>query len=116
MEKLTFENLPEVMQLILEKLETMEKLITEKQPEKPESGESLDIQAASAFLGLAKATIYSKVCRGNIPAFKLGKKLLFDRTELEKYKEENKSRTKYQLKIEADEKLAGRFKKRIYTY
>ena len=116
MEKFTFENLPEAVQLILEKLERMEKLLTDKQPEKPDSVESLDIQAASIFLGLAKATVYSKVCRGHIPAFKLGKKLLFNRSELEDYLEENKDQTNFHLKKAADEKLSGRFKKRIYTY
>jgi len=108
--------LPEAVQLILEKLERIEKIIIEKQSEKPEPGERLDIKAASAFLGLAKATIYSKVCRGEIPAFKLGKKLLFKREELDEYVENNKDQTNFHLKKAADEKLASRFKKRIYTY
>lgn len=116
MEKLTFETLPQAVQLILEKLERLEKIMIEKQPEKPEPGESLDIKAASSFLGFAKATVYSKVCRGEIPAFKLGKKLLFNRSELQAYIENNKDQTNFHLKKAADEKLADRFKKRIYSY
>lgn len=116
MEKLTFENLPEAVQLVLEKLERLEKILTSPIQENPETKENLDITAASEFLGLAKATVYSKVCRGEIPAFKLGKKLLFNRSELERYLEENKDQTSFHLKKAADEKLAGRKNKRIYTY
>lgn len=116
MEKLTFENLPEAVQLILDKLERLEKALLAPQSQKAETEGNIDISAASIILGLAKATIYSKVCRGEIPAFKLGKKLLFKREELEAYIETNKDQTNFHLKKMADEKLAGRFKKRIYTY
>jgi excisionase family DNA binding protein len=116
MEKLTFENLPEAVQIILEKLERLEKIVTGPQDENLEPDKNLDISTASAFLGLAKATIYSKVCRGEIPAFKLGKRLLFNRSELEAYIENKKDQTNFHLKKAADEKLASRIKKRIYTY
>ena len=116
MEKLTFENLPEAVQLILEKLERLEKTLVSSPSQKEERKETINISDASAILGLAKDTVYSKVCRGQIPAFKLGKKLLFNRKELEEYIETNKDQTKFHLKKMADEKLAGRFKKRIYTY
>lgn len=116
MEKLTFENLPEAVQLILDKLERLEKILLAPQSQNGEPEENIDISAASAILGIAKATIYSKVCRGEIPAFKLGKKLLFKRKELKEYIESNKDQTNFHLKKMADEKLANRFKKRIYTY
>jgi len=116
MEKLTFENLPEAVQLILDKLERLEKVLLAPQSQRAEHEGNIDISAASIILGLAKATIYSKVCRGEIPAFKLGKKLLFKRVELEAYIEANKDQTNFHLKKMADEKLADRFKKRIYTY
>lgn len=116
MEKLTFENLPEAVQLILEKLERLEKVLLAPQSQKAEPEGNIDISVASAILGLAKATIYSKVCRGEIPAFKLGKKLLFNRKELDEYIESNKDQTNFHLRKLADEKLAGGFKKRIYTY
>ena len=116
MEKLTFEDLPQAVQLIMDKLDKLETLIIGQQHLKPESNESLDITGASALLGLAQATVYSKVCRGEIPAFKLGRKLLFDRKELEGYLDTAKEQTSFHLKKMADEKLAGRIKKRIYTY
>lgn len=116
MEKLTFENLPEAVQLILDKLERMEKILATHRSEKTEPDENIDITTAAALLGFAKATVYSKVCRGEIPAFKLGKKLLFNREELESYLENHKEKTNFYLRKQADEKLAGRIKKRIYTY
>lgn len=116
MEKLSFENLPEAVQLILEKLERLEKTLLAPQLQNEERKETINISNASAILGLAKATIYSKVCRGEIPAFKLGKKLLFNRKELDEYIKSNKYQTNFHLKKLADEKLAGRFKKRIYAY
>ena len=42
----------------------------------------VDADGASKILRLAKPTIYSKVCRGEIPAHKVGRRLLFKVSDL----------------------------------
>ena len=45
-------------------------------------GEFVDIAGAAKILRLAKPTIYSNVCRGEIPAHKVGRRLLFKVSDL----------------------------------
>jgi len=45
----------------------------------------LNINEASALLGLVPVTIYSKVSKGELPAYKRGKRLYFSREALLKY-------------------------------
>lgn len=116
MDKLSFEDLPEAVGMILEKLDALQASIAGQTAVEAKEQEPMNIDCAAAFLGLAKATLYSKVCRGEIPAFKLGKKLLFDRSELHSYLLSNRTRTNFHLRMEVDTKLAGRNKKRTYTY
>jgi excisionase family DNA binding protein len=47
--------------------------------------EILDSDQASAFLKLAKVTLYKYVRTGEIPAFKMGRVWKFHRTSLEKW-------------------------------
>jgi len=116
MDKLSFEDLPEAVALILEKLDALQASVAGQMAVKEKEHKPMNIDCAAAFLGLAKATLYSKVCRGEIPAFKLGKKLLFERSELLDYLMANRTKTNFYLRMEVDAKLAGRTKKRIYTY
>ncbi len=116
MDKLSFEDLPEAVAMILEKLDALQAYIAGQTAGEANEQEPMNIDCAAAFLGLAKATLYSKVCRGEIPAFKLGKKLLFDRRELHSYLLANRTKTNFQLRMEVDAKLAGRNRKRTYTY
>jgi excisionase family DNA binding protein len=116
MNKLSFEELPDAVALILEKLDALQASIAGQRAVEAKEQEPLNIDCAATFLGLAKATLYSKVCRGEIPAFKLGKKLLFDRIELHSYLLENRTKTNFHLRREVDTKLAKRNKKRTYTY
>ena len=45
--------------------------------------EYLGVNQAAEFLGLAVATLYTLTCRKKIPYIKKGKKLYFNRTDLE---------------------------------
>ncbi|MFD0792080.1 helix-turn-helix domain-containing protein [Mucilaginibacter litoreus] len=79
---LTFDNLPEAISQLLERVARIEDLLNrERQPVQPEN-EILNITDAAAFLRLTKSTIYSKVCRGELPAYKTGRRLYFDKAEL----------------------------------
>lgn len=83
MEEFTFENLPVVVGKLYLKVDKIEQLLQElSHSHFNKSEELLTIEAAAKFLKLSVATIYSKVCRNEIPANKQGKRLYFYRTEL----------------------------------
>lgn len=78
----TFEQLPEMVCRILEKVEGLEKLLLEKTLNKEAQEEMLNIKEAAIFLDLSISTLYSKVCRNEIQVHKPGKRLYFQRSEL----------------------------------
>ncbi len=56
-----------------------------------ETGKSiLNVSEASELIGLSKSTIYGKVCHGEIPHYKRGKRLYFKTEELEEWLTETK--------------------------
>lgn len=84
--KLTFDQLPDAVAQLGQKLEQIEKLLLQKnnaiyeQPDK-----LLTIQQAAEFLNLSVTTLYSKVSRGELPVMKRGKRLYFSSDELMQY-------------------------------
>lgn len=96
-EKLTFEQLPVAITEILERVKRIESLLTGEKIASDIQGEMLDIKEASAFLKLAVATIYSKVCRGEIPATKPGRQLYFNKTELVEWLKQKRKKTAQEL-------------------
>jgi excisionase family DNA binding protein len=78
-----FEDLPDIIGELLIKIERIEKLLQENKVNTVSShDELLTISEAAILLKLSVATIYSKVCRNEIPANKQGKRLYFYRGEL----------------------------------
>lgn len=82
MEKITFDNLPEAIAILLEKMQNIELLLAGSTIDQSTDEELMGVKEAAAFLGLSVATVYSKVCRGEIPAYKPGRKLYFDKAML----------------------------------
>jgi excisionase family DNA binding protein len=84
--KTTFDDLPNEVAKIHEKLDKMYQLLLAKENYKDESNEQfLNINQAATMLTLAVNTIYSKVHNRQIPYFKQGKRLYFSRSELIKW-------------------------------
>ena len=99
MEKITFDNLPEAVSLLLEKVEKLEALLCGKPLEPKPEKKPMGAKEAAAFLELSVPTIYSKVCRGDLPAYKSGRKLYFDEAMLiEHIKSTRKPATQAPLK------------------
>ena len=57
----------------------------------------ISIQEASAFLNLAKQTLYSFTSRNIIPFFKKGKKLYFRKSDLINWLSEGKQKSKSEI-------------------
>ena len=84
MKQFTFEDLPHILGKLNSKINRIEKLLRENQMGQS-SGideELLSIDGASRLLKLSVATIYTKVCKNEIPVNKQGKRLYFYRAEL----------------------------------
>ncbi|QPH38685.1 helix-turn-helix domain-containing protein [Pedobacter endophyticus] len=81
--RFTFEQLPEEVAKIHDKLDRISKLLSPKEisTEVPENN-LLNIQQAAQYLSLAVNTIYSKVSRKEIPYIKKGKRLYFFKDQL----------------------------------
>jgi excisionase family DNA binding protein len=96
MQQVTYNTMPEALQLIAERLEKVEQMLTavndlhtQQQPE----NELLTIQGAAEFLRLSVPTIYAKVNRRELPFMKRSKRLYFDKTELLAYLKKGRALT-----------------------
>lgn len=109
MEKLTFEQLPEAVIQLFNKLEKIEKLLTEKRSEKQlEDDEPLTIKQTADILNLTPQTIYGLVHKCAIPVCKRGKRLYFSKQELLAWIKEGRKKTNSEIEIEADNFLKGK--------
>lgn len=87
---LTSLTVPEVKQLFRNELESY---FAGQENRPTESDGLLTVQQAAQFLTLAPATIYSMVCRGEIPSSKRGKRLYFSRLELIEWVKAGRTKT-----------------------
>lgn len=98
MENLVFTQLsvPEIRQLFRKELESF---FSEQSflPAKPEA-EILTVDQTADFLKLAKQTVYQLVSAREIPFSKRGKRLYFNRHELEQWIAEGRKATKAEIK------------------
>ncbi len=83
MDNLSFEKLPHAVSAINEKLEKIEQLLAnQKNFQKEEEDRLLRPTEAAQFLDMAKATLYSKVSRKEVPFMKRGGQLWFSTKDL----------------------------------
>ena len=83
MKQFTFEDLPNIIGKLFVKLDKIEKLLKERKIHDSDNNEELlTIEGAAELLKLSVATIYTKVCKNEIPVNKQGKRLYFYRSEL----------------------------------
>jgi len=78
-----FEDLPDILGALYLRIENIERILKDyNKQDKVIDNDLLSVNEASILLKLSVATIYSKVCRNEIPVNKQGKRLYFYRTEL----------------------------------
>ncbi|MBV6647498.1 MAG: helix-turn-helix domain-containing protein [Cyclobacteriaceae bacterium] len=67
----------------------------------PSTGDAfMDVNEASNFLGDAKATLYGRTSKNEIPFYKRGKKVYFKRSDLIKWIEEGRVKTSEEIRKE----------------
>lgn len=96
MKRFTLEELPEVVALLFERLDAIEKRL-EKNADTGRKKELMTIAGAAKFLKLSVATLYSKVCRREVPVNKQGKRLYFYRSELSQWIRSGRRKTNEEL-------------------
>lgn len=84
---------------------SLRKILTDR-PTQPETDQLLTVQQTAQFLTLAPATIYSMVCRGEIPSSKRGKRLYFSKQELTEWVKAGRNKTLSDHAAEADAYLS----------
>lgn len=83
MEQLTFEQLPNAVSRLYEKLDSIEKLLlSQGNTIQLEADQLLTIKEAAEHLTLSVPTLYDLVSRAAIPVSKRGKRLYFSKQEL----------------------------------
>ncbi|KIA95585.1 MULTISPECIES: helix-turn-helix domain-containing protein [unclassified Flavobacterium] len=106
MEEFTFEDLPNIMGKLYRKMDKIERLLkAKKRSDKDKNEELLTIEGASKLLSLSVATIYTKVCKNEIPVNKQGKRLYFYREELLDWIKSGRIKTIAEIQNEVEAKF-----------
>ncbi|WP_299287851.1 helix-turn-helix domain-containing protein [uncultured Mucilaginibacter sp.] len=111
MEIPTFDQLPNAVSKLYERLIIIEQLLLNKQESAPEQDEIFSVEKAAQFLNLSIPTVYSKVSRKELPVNKQGKRLYFYRSELVEWIKAGRKKTVAELQQEATDHLTDRKKK-----
>ena len=93
MEKISFENLPQAVGLLLDKVDLLEQLLKSQQNTSAPSDRPMSITEAAKFLNLSVPTLYGFVSKRTIPFSKLGKRLYFSEAELTSWVKSGRKQT-----------------------
>jgi excisionase family DNA binding protein len=106
MKQFTFEDLPNIIGKLFVKLDKIEKLLKERKINDSDNNEELlTIEGAAELLKLSVATIYTKVCKNEIPVNKQGKRLYFYRAELLDWIKSGRIKTTLEIQQEVELKF-----------
>ena len=75
----SFEQMPELIQNLVERIEALEKTVREKQQPQPLEGELMSVEDVCKLLGKSKSTVYRTVRYRDTPYIRQGNRLYFDR-------------------------------------
>ena len=104
MKPFTFDQIPVMMNKIHDKLDYLEKLILRISTVEENKEELLNIQEASKLLNLSVSTIYSKVCKREIPVNKQSKRIYFYRHELMKWIMSGRVKTYFEIQNDIEKR------------
>jgi excisionase family DNA binding protein len=106
MKQFTFEDLPNIIGKLFVKLDKIEKLLKARKINNSDNNEELlTIEGAAELLKLSVATIYTKVCKNEIPVNKQGKRLYFYRAELLDWIKSGRIKTSAEIQQEVELKF-----------
>jgi excisionase family DNA binding protein len=104
MNQITFNDLPQAVTQLYDKLERIERLLLSKSDHsQSEEDKLLTIREAAVVLHLSVPTIYGLVQRQGIPVCKKGKRLYFSKQELTQWIKSGRKKTVTEIEMEADQ-------------
>jgi excisionase family DNA binding protein len=102
MDKLTFEQLPEAVAMLPEKVNRIEDLLISGKETKVPGKEILNAEEAIALMGISKSMLYKMTHTNEIPFYKPGGKILyFKRAELMDWMSQYRVKTRSEIEKEA---------------
>ena len=87
----SFEQMPELIQNLVERIEALEKTVREKQQPQPLEGELMSVEDVCKLLGKSKSAVYRTVRCHDIPFIRQGNRLYFDRPTIKKWLEKKQN-------------------------
>ena len=87
----SFEQMPELIQNLVERIEALEKTVREKQQPQPLEGELMSVDDVCKMLGKSKSAVYRTVRCHDIPFIRQGNRLYFDRPTIKKWLEKKQN-------------------------
>lgn len=105
MDKLSFEQLPQAVETLLDKVEKIETLLNETKTERPESDRWFNLQELCEYLPdrPARQTVYGWIGQKLIPYHKKGKKLQFLKSEIDNWLKTDKRKSLAEIQAEAEQ-------------
>lgn len=98
----TFEQLPQAVNELHDKLTKIEQLLTEQKPVSGNaSDELLTVHQTAELLSLSVPTIYGLIAKSEIPVMKRSKRCYFSKNEILEYLKEGRKRTNSEVKLKA---------------
>ena len=88
---LAFEQLPELIQNLVERIESLEKTVREKHQPLPLEGELMSVEDLCKLLGKSRSAVYRTVRYRDIPYIRQGNRLYFDRATIKKWLEKKQN-------------------------
>ncbi|RLJ75081.1 helix-turn-helix domain-containing protein [Pedobacter alluvionis] len=102
MKEYSFEQLPKFMARMEEKLDRIEVLLETYQKDLPEN-DFIGAKEACEILKFTLPTLYTKVCKREVPFYKQGNRLYFSRVELLNWIQEGKKKSLSEINSSAIE-------------
>ena len=87
----SFEQMPELIQNLVERIEALEKIVREKQQPQPLEGELMSVEDVCKLLGKSKSAVYRTVRYRDIPYIRQGNWFYFDRATIKKWLEKKQN-------------------------
>ena len=103
MNQITFNDLPQAVTQLYDKLEKIERLLeSQSRATQIDDDKLLTIREAAALIHLSVPTIYGLVQRQEIPVSKKGKRLYFTRLELIQWIKTGRKKTVAEIRADVD--------------
>lgn len=109
METLSFDQLPQAVAQIYDKLNKIEALLERKdsQPDQ-EPDQLLTVKDAAEFLSLSVPTVYTLISKGELPVMKRSKRCYFSKLELINYLKEGRKKTNTEIETIAQKHISDK--------